>query len=74
MYRTKGMKENPYSKRQPMYKGISVHYEAYEAGADAYEEGLKKEGTIYSNITGKEGVLFTIPEGKGHLVFIPEGE
>ncbi len=47
MYRPEGMKENPYNSSLvnpeiPEYSELSMH-EAYEAGADAYEKGLKKE-------------------------------
>ena len=65
-YRPEGFK-NPYKKRTPMYKGISVHYEAFEAGADAMLEGLKKEGEP-RHLECDCGCC----KPKGYLVFIPE--
>lgn len=68
MYRPEGW-ENEY--------GSSITQKAYEAGADAMLEGLKKD--CYAEIKGSEpwymyGVDETEDSCKGWLVFIPDEE
>lgn len=76
MHRPEGWK-NPHklnldkpclNKELPEAWNIEPAYSVFEAGADAYEEGLKKEGEHFDGscphkyFNGK----------KGHLIFIPE--
>ncbi len=71
--------ENPYIEMIPVRRGDCTlkrnqKYDVFEAGADAYEEGLKKEGSRLE-VDGN-AVTFTIPDNKGKngfLVFIEEG-
>jgi len=75
MYRPKDWK-NPYKQGCPIFSEDFTDPNtgknaAYEAGADAMLEGLKKEGPVYKGVCG-EGPLFTIPSGTGTLVFIPD--
>ena len=91
MYRPKGW-VNPFDKeiqeieKQAKRRGItdpwlgesSVGHDAYEAGADAILEGLKKKGkrqTFSLAIEGKTKMIFLSElesKLKGTLVFIPE--
>lgn len=58
----------------------ATEFDYFEAGADAYEEGLKKEHVLYCMggnwefaVKGGKSKAFGI-KGAGYLVFIPEEE
>ena len=72
MYRPEGW-ENPCDDGRPMTVINKMRFNAYEAGADAYAEGLKKEG---QHTDGKSSTLSisVLPYQKGTLVFIPDKE
>ena len=69
MYRPEGMEENPYKALEYMPDGKLISL-AYEAGADAYEEGLKKDGVYtYGDHTPD---IEDAPKVSGYWCFIPE--
>ncbi len=70
--RPKGFK-NSYA-RNPEPTVLNPEYRAFEAGADAYEEGLKKQSEEgdYVYFTGEFLLPSNFLSDKGYLVFIPE--
>lgn len=74
MYRPEGWK-NPHNvhdvvQYMPQPKTARIEREAFEAGADAMLEGLKKEGQPTDRCNGR--VSKALLKKKGYLVFIPE--
>ncbi len=62
--------ENPTEERAK-----HVSYQLVEAGADAYEEGLKKEGVKCETLdctVEYQGRVIVPKHSKGYLVFIPD--
>lgn len=72
--RPKGMKENPfydYKVYGSGYERGKACYDAYEAGANAYEEGLKKKWLERSTDDSYKEFLIPVNR-KGYLVFLEE--
>ena len=84
-YRPEGW-ENPHKETQEELGDLiadktmqAVKIACYEAGADAYEEGLKREALQEYGISKPRAdmpamLTIAVPDKRGYLVFIPEEE
>ena len=75
-YRPEGMEKNPYTNHGAVLKEMGNEI-AWEAGANAMLEGLKKEAwnrIVPGNYveTNADGYKYHEPDITGYLVFIPE--